>query len=198
MPESASHPDEFLNEDGRCRACACVNSLTSEPTEKSRTQSDSRSDTRIRFAEGWIKRFMTVLDSKLDADTACAVMRSNGRACFLDWVDHGGPKIEPTTLEEYAEKVKERNDGAVEVDGHTIYFQYLSAAETGKPSDEGACLCPLVESKPEGLSDTYCQCSVGYVNQWYEMLFAKPVRVELLDSVLRGGPRCRFKITVPE
>jgi hypothetical protein len=140
---------------------------------------------------------MTVLDTELDNAAAREVMRANGRACFLDWLDHGGPKIEATTLKAYTAKVRERTDGAIKIDGNTIYFQYMSAAETGEASEEGACLCPLVESKPEGLSDTYCQCSVGYVKQWYDMLFQKPVTVELLDSVLMGGPRCRFKITVP-
>jgi hypothetical protein len=30
----------------------------------------------------------------------------------------------------------------------------------------------------------------------HEMRFGRPVEVELLDSVLRGGKRCKFKITV--
>jgi hypothetical protein len=197
MSEHPNHPDEFLDDSGRCQACACVKNLANEATEESGAVGESRSDARIRFAEGWIKRFMKALDTELDDATACKVMRANGRACFLDWLDHGGPKIEPTTLEEYALQAKERTDGAVRVEGNTVYFQYMSAAETGEAAEEGACLCPLVETKPEGLSETYCQCSVGYVKQWYDLLFHKPVTVELLESVLMGGARCRFKITVP-
>ena len=197
MTDSLSHPKEFLDENGRCRACACVRELTIERSEATATLPENRSDTRIRFAENWVRRFMTVLDTELDDGDAHKVMQACGRACFLDWLNHGGPKIEATTLEAYATKVRGRTDGAVVVDGNTIYFQYMAAAETGQVSREGDCLCPLVESKPEGLSHTFCQCSVGYVKQWYDMIFQKPVTVELLDSVLMGGPRCRFKITVP-
>ena len=194
---TAGHPKEFLDDEGRCRACACVKQLTSENPGARSTPSENRADVRIKFAENWVHRLMTVLDTELDDKTARRLMHASGRACFLDWLNHGGPEIEVTTIEEYAEKVRDRTDGAVSVDGNTIYFQYMSAAETGEASEEGACLCPLVESKPEGLSHTFCQCSVGYVKQWYDMMFQKPVTVELLDSVLMGGPRCRFKITVP-
>ena len=91
------------------------------------------------------------------------------------------------------EKVK---DGSYRVDGDAIYFQYVSAAETGQASAEGACLCPLVESKPAGLSSTYCQCSVGYVKAMHELLLNRTVEVKLVDSVIMGGKRCQFKLTV--
>jgi hypothetical protein len=72
----------------------------------------------------------------------------------------------------------------------------MSAAETGLPSTEGACLCPLAESKPEGLSATYCSCSVDYVKKMHEQRLGRPCEVELVDSVLMGGRRCRCRITV--
>jgi len=87
-------------------------------------------------------------------------------------------------------------DDTYRVEGNTICVQFTSAAESGQPSKEGACLCPFVESKPAGLSPTCCFCSVGYVKVMHEMRLGRPVEVELLDSVLKGGKRCRFKITV--
>jgi predicted hydrocarbon binding protein len=54
----------------------------------------------------------------------------------------------------------------------------------------------MVESKPNGLSPTYCLCSLGYVKEMNEQTFGKPVDAELLDSVLQGAKRCRFKVTV--
>lgn len=53
-----------------------------------------------------------------------------------------------------------------------------------------------METKPAGLSGTYCICSVGYVKQWYETLLARPVEVDLIESTLMGGKRCKFKMTV--
>ena len=54
----------------------------------------------------------------------------------------------------------------------------------------------MVGATPAGLLRTFGHCSVGYVKELYEQRFARHVKVELLDSVLYGGKRCRFKITV--
>ncbi|MEW6364151.1 MAG: DUF6144 family protein [Acidobacteriota bacterium] len=64
------------------------------------------------------------------------------------------------------------------------------------PLPDSFCLRPLVESKPKGLSASYCLCSVGYIQELFSRAFGQPVTVELLDSVFRGGKRCKFKIEV--
>lgn len=122
---------------------------------------------------------------------------ANGKSCYLTWIKDTGQEIKPVGFERFTKWINEKvTDGSYTVDGKTIYFQYMYAAETGKEADAGKCLCTLVESKPEGLSPTYCICSVGYVKQMHEMYLGQPVEVELVDSVLRGGQRCKFKITV--
>lgn len=140
---------------------------------------------------------MDVLDGNLDDETRKKIMMENGKACFRNWRKETGQPVKQTTLEKFTEWVKNNvKDDSFRVEGNTIYFQFTSAAETGLPSDEGQCLCSLVETKPKGLSATYCLCSVGYVKEWYDQLFGKSVEVELVDSVLMGGKRCRFKIMV--
>lgn len=157
----------------------------------------SRAETRIKFAEKWLCRFFDILENTLDQKTMRQIMEANGRKCFKDWIHETGRTITPITLEQLAERVaKDNQDGAIRIEGNVIHFQFTSAAETGLPSEEGQCLCPLVETKPAGLSDTYCDCSVGYIKEWHEQLLARPAEVELVESVLRGGKRCRFKITV--
>ena len=157
----------------------------------------ARAVKRMQFSDGWIRRFMNVLDETLEEPTRARVMASNGRACFREWMASEGRTITPVPFETWAERVKARPpDGSLRVDGNVIYFEYTGSAETGGAAPERVCLCPMVESKPTGLSRTYCQCSVGYVREMHEQKFGRPVRVELLDSVLYGGARCRFKITV--
>ncbi len=122
--------------------------------------------------------------------------QQNGRVCFLEWIKETGRKRKPVVFSDLADWVRSNvKDDTYRVDGNTIYMQYTSAAETGQPSKEGACLCPSIESKPAGLSPTYCLCSVGCVRVMREMRFGRPIEVELLDSVLKGGKRCKFKIT---
>ena len=184
--------------------CTCVlgrsaASLFAQETKKETPQQAKkpRSQERIDFAEKWVTRFFDVFDANLDPETRKKIMMANGRVCFLDWIKETGQQIKPVSLEQFAAWVKSNvKDDTYRVDGSTIYMQYTSAAETGQPSREGACLCPFVESKPAGLSPTYCLCSVGYVKVMHEMRLGRPVEVELLDAVLKGGKRCRFKITV--
>ncbi len=157
----------------------------------------ARAVKRMEFSDVWVRRFMNVLDETLDRETRAKVMTANGRRCLREWLASEGRTITPVAFETWAERLKARpSDGSLRVEGKVIYFQYDASAETGGASPEGVCLCPMVESKPAGLSRTYCQCSVGYVKEMHEQKFGRPVTVELLDSVLYGGKRCTFKITV--
>jgi|WetSurSiteA1Bulk_404760.scaffolds.fasta_scaffold01184_6 hypothetical protein len=203
---------EFLTGVGKACACSCVYALAASldtanaqdtqkqnPTEaRTRPVKKPRSEERMEFTERWAVRFFDVLDANLDAPTRKKIMMANGKACLLSWqkATNQKPRTEPMTLESFAKRVKERGASDYQIQGSVIYFQYTSAAETGLPSPKNHCLCPMVETNPAGLSPTYCLCSLGYVKEMHEQIFKKPVEVELLSSVLRGDPRCKFKITV--
>lgn len=161
------------------------------PTEK------PRSEKRVEFADKWLKRFMDVLDSNLDAETKNKIMQANGKMCYSQYISENNAQVQKLDFGKWAEWVKANvKSPDFRVEGNTIYFQYMSSAETGLPSAEGQCLCLMAESAPKGLSSTYCMCSVGYVREMHEMLFGRECAVELLESVLQGGKRCKFKITV--
>jgi predicted hydrocarbon binding protein len=87
-----------------------------------------------------------------------------------------------------------RQHSPIRHEGSLVYFDYVGNPQTGVKVANGFCLCPLVEKGPEGLSGTYCECSIGYVNAMFEHVGGKSVRVELLESLKRGGRGCRFKI----
>jgi hypothetical protein len=65
-----------------------------------------------------------------------------------------------------------------------------------------ACHCQLVrtairDGEPR-ISPVFCYCSGGYEKLPYDVIFSKPVKIELLESVLKGDSRCRFAITIPK
>jgi hypothetical protein len=54
------------------------------------------------------------------------------------------------------------------------------------------CSCPLVKG---GISNPFlCNCTVGYTKQIFETLFAKPVKIRLLKSILQGDSICEQEI----
>lgn len=195
-----------LGKAGACAgACACAaagglgTALALAPSGQAKPGdvTPERAVKRIAFADQWLKRFFDVMDRTLGEEARKRLMTANGRACYLDWIRESGQSIKKVDFEKWAEKARSAGPSSgLKVEGNGIYFQYEGSAETGQASPEGVCLCPMAESKAAGLSPTYCLCSVGYVKEMHELRFGRKAEVELLDSVLRGGKRCKFKITI--
>lgn len=82
----------------------------------------------------------------------------------------------------YKEKIYENRPNLYQKSGK-IYLEYHK------------CGCEMVTKN--GVSDPFlCNCTVGYTKQIFETLFAKPVRVKLLASILNGDPICKQEIAV--
>jgi hypothetical protein len=65
-----------------------------------------------------------------------------------------------------------------------------------------ACHCPLarasiLQDEPR-LPLDWCYCSGGFEKLLFDVVFEEPTRVEVLESVLAGDPRCRFRVRIPE
>jgi hypothetical protein len=212
MKDQVMSRKNFLTGIGKACACSCAGAMSSTlysaaaqstagPNEKraeSALVKKPRSQERIEFAEKWVQRFFIVLDTNLDEPVRRNILMANGKACFLAWQKETNrePRTEAITLERFAQRVNGQTSSGYKVEGNVIHFQYSKAAETGQSAPENHCLCPMVESKPAGLSPTFCLCSLGYVKEMHEQLFKKNVEVALVSSVLRGDARCRFRITV--
>jgi predicted hydrocarbon binding protein len=46
----------------------------------------------------------------------------------------------------------------------------------------------------ETVSKTYCNCARGFVEKFWENVLGKPVKVDLLQSVVSGDKECKFAI----
>lgn len=63
------------------------------------------------------------------------------------------------------------------------------------------CHCPWVrESIKSGdvdVSPTFCLCSAGYMKKSWEVIFGQRLEVEMIETVLKGDPWCRFATHLP-
>jgi predicted hydrocarbon binding protein len=62
------------------------------------------------------------------------------------------------------------------------------------------CHCPRIRDAVESqikISPTYCYCGAGFYKAIWEYMLQKPVKVELLESVLRGDDVCKIAIHLP-
>ena len=65
-----------------------------------------------------------------------------------------------------------------------------------------ACHCPLartaIRDGTPKIPSVFCYCSGGFEKFAFDTIFGQTTEVELLESVLKGDPRCRFAITIPK
>jgi len=161
-------------------------------------KSAGRAAKRMEFGDGWVRRFFDVIDKTLDEPTRKTLMTANGKACFRTYAGPPTKQAGPDAFEQFAQWIaKNGKERGYSIEGKVISFEFVGSAETGQASPESLCLCPMAEAQaPGNFSSTYCLCSVGYVQEMHERRLGRPLEVELVDSVLRGGKRCKFKITV--
>lgn len=74
-------------------------------------------------------------------------------------------------------------------------------AETALERRMAACFCGLVKEHMRSggqVPFTHCYCGAGWAHQLWEGILGKPVKVEILTSVLQGDDICAFAIHLPE
>jgi len=171
---------------------------TPTPASKPGEHTPERAVKRLEFVDGWVQRFFEAVDRTLDPGARSRLMEANGVACFAAFAGPPAHPAAPDALERFTAWVADAGAArGYTMEGNAISFTFLGSAETGEASPAGVCLCPMVESQSAAtISPTYCLCSVGYVREMHQRLLGRPVQVELVDSVLKGGQRCSFKITV--
>jgi hypothetical protein len=89
-------------------------------------------------------------------------------------------KSKPEVIAEWVRGAMERLDAAVD-----------------QPAREKIMLhCGLLRALPqdEVISKTYCQCSRGFVQKWWQGILEYEVEVDLLETAVSGASECKFAI----
>ncbi|MBN1537535.1 MAG: hypothetical protein JW908_12430 [Anaerolineales bacterium] len=65
-----------------------------------------------------------------------------------------------------------------------------------------ACHCPWARSSlkhgPSNMTPIFCNCSAAFHKKPYDVIFGKPLKAEVLETVLQGDMWCKFAIYLPE
>jgi effector-binding domain-containing protein len=91
-------------------------------------------------------------------------------------------------------------------DGNTIYAvknprdpQGYEAAETDAERRKAYCFCPLIRNHlDDGMPITFCYCGAGWYRQQWEGAVGRPVKIEVVKSVLKGDDECQFAVHLPD
>jgi predicted hydrocarbon binding protein len=157
----------------------------------------SKTSDKRNIAE-WMKNAVDRLDKMVEEETRVKIMENCGYNCAA---------VNSKVLER-AKKRRERYDGLKEfleaeqkkpptgtrIDwrGDVLHHYYTPRAFT-RPM---RCYCGLMRALPEDetVSPTYCHCSKGFVQKYWEAILGRPVRVELKQSAIAGADECKFTV----
>lgn len=146
----------------------------------------------------WVKDAMDRLDALTDKALREEIMLACGYDCILvnkRPLDAAKARCRKYPTEQAfmeAEIQKPPRGFRFERDGD-ILVQYYTPRSFGSGM---RCFCGLMKGLPEGItaSKTYCQCSLGFVQKYWEGILGRSVAVEIKETAISGADECKFLI----
>ena len=160
---------------------ACVGASRSEAEDAQAAPPLTPCEERADFARIWVKRFMDNFDEQVGVSKRLLLMEARGRSCArggavgVAKACNGDVDKLVTVMAGWLGKENVRCEGSV------VRVAY------------DRCLCPMVADVKE-ISGTYCDCSRGWLKEMFEAAGGKSVKVEVLETIKRGGSACRFTV----
>jgi predicted hydrocarbon binding protein len=136
----------------------------------------------------WIGNLVDDLVVDIGVDYAKVVMEACGQQCIGQSVLDKARLIkqDSSNIDEFLEKLNYAHIGGGKLrrENDVIYASYER------------CYCGSVSKTRQPISTIYCQCSCGWYKKLFEATLDKPVKVELLDSIIHGADTCQFIIHI--
>ncbi len=147
----------------------------------------SSSSSPLKKAE-FVKCLMDNFERQFPEDVRIGVLENCGRRC-IGTATIGKAKRIKRNAKNLAELIDGLNKqdiggGRLRLEGNKIHVEY------------GKCYCGMVSKTKERFSSTYCNCSRGYLLELFEQILDKPLRVDLVESVIQGAKSCKFIVHV--
>ena len=146
----------------------------------------------------WLKGAMERLDKLVPKAKRFQIRENCGYDCARvnkGTLDKGKAKRKKyPSLDEFlaAEQKKPLSGTRLEKKGNVLFW-YFTPHTFSRPM---RCFCALMKGLPEEetISSTYCLCSRGFVQKYWEGIVGRPLTVDLLESCLSGAQECKFAI----
>jgi len=136
------------------------------------------------FVRNWVSDLLSAAEAELPRELQVKLIEGCGRGCFR--------------RHEFKRAIAEQGKGDVEKliaayrknfevwrDGDTVHIRYGEVTSR--------CYCPVVKDRPAKPNDLHCECTRMTHQSIFEAALGRPVRVEVLDTLRRGGRNCHFR-----
>ncbi len=130
--------------------------------------------------------------SKLDADTGVDILNACGKECS-----------KASALLNGAIKIRNRypDNENINIIFKAFKEEYYNTSKFEKEGNKitlifEECTCPMVK---QGVDNSFlCNCTVGYSINIFKTLFNRPVKINLLKSILNGDDICKQEILLED
>ncbi len=146
----------------------------------------------------WVKDALQRLDVAVDDKTGAKIMQNCGYNCakknhkVIERAVARRKKF--ASIDEFLEAEQQKPSKGTKIERHgNILYQFYTPQAFTRPM---RCYCGLLRELPkdETVSITYCNCSQGFVEKYWEAILERPVQVEVLQSAISGAKECKFAI----
>jgi predicted hydrocarbon binding protein len=145
----------------------------------------------------WVKDAMERMDETLDQGTRNLIMGTCGQDC----ADYHAKIVEKT--KKRRAKYASNEEFLAAEEKNPQKGSYLKQTKEGliigyePKSLRMSCYCALVKGLPadEIMSATMCECSRGFIERHWSLVFDQPVKAELLESAITGSDMCKFRVS---
>jgi predicted ArsR family transcriptional regulator len=174
---------QFLKHSG-CGLCSCLAANVLMLSSSSAAEPAVEEDWKVRFVKKRYARLIEILSERTDEKTLDGILYDLGKFCAATNENFG--KFQGD-FEGFRDHMKQYGEAA-------IYDREKGMITLTSP-ERTDCFCPFVGVQYY-TPKVVCNCSLGWQEKTWETVTGKTVQVQLTESVLRGGHRCIFQITV--
>ena len=158
-----------------------------EPAKESLMQDDQLKalQSQKEFVENWLADLLDSIDKNLDRETQERIVGNCGKACFnrfqfkKDIAINGSGDLNKL-IESYGKNYE------IWRDGDLVHIRY------GETSNK--CYCPAANYRAPKPNDLHCECTRNTHKAIFETALGRPFRVEIAESLRRGGKTCHFVV----
>jgi len=166
---------------------------------------ESSMDERV----AWLKTAMDHLDERADDFQKYDILSSCAHLIPQSAVDYARAIYEQThdidallqamLAHKWFPKQMYREGNVIYIVKRPANAEEYAKAQTLTEKRYHCCYCSMVCHRMDsGVSQTFCNCSSGWYRRTWEGILGRPVRVEVIETVLGNGEACRFAVYLPE
>ena len=135
------------------------------------------------FVRNWVSDLLDTAEESLPRDAVVRLMEGCGKGCFR--------------RHEFKRAIAEQGKGGVD----RLLEAYKKNFEVWREGDDvhvrygetsRSCYCPVVRTREPRPNDVHCECTRSTHQSIFETALGRPVRVEVKETLRRGGRTCHF------